>query len=71
MINSSIFDVIYHEHLSYFSLTPLEHLFSQNGIQIIDYEKLNFGASGPALRIFLANDYSIYKKYKNKKGISS
>ena len=62
MINSSIFDVIYHEHLSYFSLTPLEHLFSQNGIQIIDYEKLNFGASGPALRIFLANDYSIYKK---------
>ena len=67
MINSSIFDVIYHEHLSYFSLTPLDYLFKKNGIQMINYEKLTFGASGPAIRLYLANNISIYKQTKKIK----
>jgi len=36
MINKGLFDLIYHEHLSYFALTPLKFLFRKFGIKIID-----------------------------------
>jgi SAM-dependent methyltransferase len=61
MINKGLFDLIYHEHLSYFSLTPLKFLFQKFDIKIINYEKLNMGASGPAIRLFLSRNNSIYK----------
>lgn len=67
MVNKGLFDLIYHEHLSYFSLTPLIFLFEKFNIEIIDFEKINFGASGPALRIFLSKKYSKYKIYKKVK----
>ena len=54
MINKGLFDLIYHEHLSYFSLTPLKFLFEKFNIKIINFEKLDLGASGPAIRLFLA-----------------
>ena len=78
MIKKTLFDVVYHEHLSYFSLTPLLYLFNKFNIKIIDFEKINFGASGPALRVFLAKKNSKYKiskkvinqiKYEKKWGI--
>tara|TARA_Y100000590_G_scaffold449210_1_gene586992 strand:+ start:1242 stop:2477 length:1236 start_codon:yes stop_codon:yes gene_type:complete len=61
MIDKGLFDVIYHEHLSYFSLTPLKVLFNKFDIKIFDFEKINFGASGPAIRLFLAKNNSIHK----------
>ena len=61
MINKGLFDVIYHEHLSYFSLTPLKFLFEKFGMKIVNFENLNFGASGPAIRLYLAKKKSIYK----------
>jgi SAM-dependent methyltransferase len=60
MINKGLFDLIYHEHLSYFSLTPLKFLFRKFGIKIINFEKVNLGASGPAIRLFLTKNNSIY-----------
>ena len=60
MIDKGLFDLIYHEHLSYFSLTPLKYLFKKFNIKIINFEKLNLGASGPAIRLFLAKDKSKY-----------
>jgi len=78
MIKKTFFDIIYHEHLSYFSLTPLLYLFKKFNIKIIDFEKINFGASGPCLRIFLAKKNSKYEtskkvidqiKYEEKWGI--
>ena len=60
MINKGLFDLIYHEHLSYFSLTPLKFLFAKFGIKIINFEKVNLGASGPAIRLFLSKNNSIY-----------
>ena len=78
MIDEGLFDLIYHEHLSYFSLTPLKFLFAKYGIKIINFEKLNIGASGPAIRLFLAKNNSIYQtsskvlkqlKYENKWGV--
>ena len=67
MIDKGLFDVIYHEHLSYFSLTPLVYLFKKFNMEIINFEKINFGASGPALRVFLSkkdSKYEISKKVK-------
>ena len=64
MVNKCLFDLIYHEHLSYFSLTPLKFLFAKFNIKIINFEKLDMGASGPALRLFLARKNSIYKTAK-------
>jgi SAM-dependent methyltransferase len=78
MVNRGLFDLIYHEHLSYFSLTPLGFLFEKFGIKIINFEKLNLGASGPAIRLFLTKKDSVYKtsnkvieqiKYEKKWGI--
>ena len=61
MINKGLFDIIYHEHLSYLSLTPLKFLFEKYNIKIINFEKINFGASGPAIRLFLASKDCKYK----------
>ena len=64
MIDKGLFDLIYHEHLSYFSLTPLKFLFSKFDIKIVNFEKLNIGASGPAIRLFLAKNNSTHKVSK-------
>ena len=64
MINKGLFDLIYHEHLSYFALTPLKFLFKKFGIKIVNFERLNLGASGPAIRLFLAKNKSIYQSSK-------
>ena len=64
MINKGLFDLIYHEHLSYFALTPLKFLFEKFDIKIVDFERLDIGASGPALRLFLTKNTSLYKTSK-------
>ena len=61
MVNKGLFDLIYHEHLSYFALTPLKFLFGQFSIKIINFEKLDLGASGPAIRLFLTRNDSSYQ----------
>ena len=61
MINRGLFDLIYHEHLSYFALTPLKYLFKKFEIKIINFKKLNLGASGPSIRLFLAKNDSTYQ----------
>ena len=43
------FDTIYHEHLCYFSLTALDRLFRQHGLEIVDVERL--AIHGGSLRI--------------------
>lgn len=43
------FDTIYHEHLCYYSLTALDHLFRRHGLLIIDAERLD--VHGGSLRI--------------------
>ena len=45
------FDTVYHEHLSYFSLKPLMHLFSKFGMELFDAKK--FPVHGGTLRIYV------------------
>jgi novobiocin biosynthesis protein NovU/D-mycarose 3-C-methyltransferase len=43
------YDTIYHEHLSYFSLRPLERLFSEFGLQVIHVDRLQ--VHGGSIRV--------------------
>jgi hypothetical protein len=52
LIDRCEFDTIYHEHLSYFSLTALNQLFDRHGLSIQDVERL--AIHGGSLRIFVA-----------------
>lgn len=61
MIKKVFFDLIYHEHLSYFNLTSIKYLFRKFDFSLIDFDRIELGASGPALRIYLAKKNSIYK----------
>jgi hypothetical protein len=51
MVHENQFDTAYHEHYSYFSLTALDPLFCDNGLQIFDVEELT--THGGSLRIFV------------------
>ena len=53
MVEHCYFDTIYHEHLSYFGLTPLTRLFADYGLRAFQVERIEIGASGPALRLFV------------------
>jgi SAM-dependent methyltransferase len=53
MIDRCEFDTIYHEHLCYFSATALEHLFSEQGLEIIDLQRVPI--HGGSLRISAAH----------------
>jgi hypothetical protein len=40
MIDRCEFDTIYHEHLCYFSLGAIKHLFERHGLKLLDVERL-------------------------------
>ncbi len=52
LIDQTLFDTIYHEHLCYLSLTPMVPFFKRHGLEIFAAEKVPFGASGPAIRVW-------------------
>lgn len=52
LIDRCEFDTIYHEHLSYFSLTALKHLFDRHGMVIENVERLPI--HGGSLRVTIA-----------------
>ncbi|HEX8458782.1 MAG TPA: class I SAM-dependent methyltransferase [Pyrinomonadaceae bacterium] len=54
MIDRAEFDTIYHEHLCYFSLTALDHLFRRHGLVIRDVARLPI--HGGTLRIYAMKD---------------
>lgn len=52
LIEGLQFDTIYHEHLSYFSLKPLIHLFSRFGFEMFDVQRIP--VHGGSIRIFVS-----------------
>jgi len=52
MIDNTEFDTIYHEHLCYFSLTALDHLFRRHALVIEDVKRLLI--HGGTLRIYVS-----------------
>lgn len=51
MIKDNVFDNICHEHLCYYHLAPLEWLFEQNGLKLVDIEKNDINHSSYRLYI--------------------
>lgn len=51
MFENNAYDTIYHEHLSYFSINTLMHLFSTHGFDIVDLEFNPI--QGNSFRVFL------------------
>jgi len=51
IIQKGLFDTIYHEHLSYFSVMSLDILFKQNGLELFDIELIH--TKGGSLRGFV------------------
>ena len=54
LIERCEFDTVYHEHLCYFSLTALDHLFKRHGMILTDAERIPI--HGGSLRIFVTKD---------------
>jgi len=50
MIKFTQFDTIYHEHFSYLSLTAVNRIFEQNGLQVFDVQEIT--THGGSLRVF-------------------
>ena len=44
------FDTIYHEHLRFYALKPLVHLFKMHGMSVIDAERIH--AAGGSIRVY-------------------
>lgn len=53
LIDQTLFDTIYHEHLCYLSITPMTKFFEKFDLEIFSIERIPFGASGPAIRVFV------------------
>lgn len=54
------FDTIYHEHYSYFSLTSVQSIFNENGLDIFDVEEIQ--THGGSLRIYSQrSDFGIHE----------
>ncbi len=56
LIDQTLFDTIYHEHLCYLSLTPMVPFLKHFGLRVFDVERIPFGASGPAIRVFIQRE---------------
>jgi SAM-dependent methyltransferase len=51
LIEHAEFDTVYHEHLCYFSVTTLVRLFEQNGLCLVDADRIPL--HGGSLRLFV------------------
>lgn len=51
LIDRCEFDTIYHQHLCYFSVTSLNHLFANHGMVLVDVERTSI--HGGSLRLFV------------------
>jgi hypothetical protein len=53
LFENNCFDTIYHEHMSYLSLTPLKLAFGFADLEIFNVQKKEIGGSGPYLRVYV------------------
>jgi len=57
LIEQNEFDTIYHQHLCYFSVTALDHLFRRHGLFLNDLRRLPI--HGGSLRIYVGHEENV------------
>jgi SAM-dependent methyltransferase len=57
LIDHCEFDTIYHEHLCYFSVTALDHLFRRHGLYLNNLKRL--GIHGGSLRLYIGKQEEV------------
>lgn len=67
LLDKNEFDTIYHEHLSYFSITPLVQLFKKHNMQIHDVKRMSI--HGGSVRVFIKRINSGSKQQPSVKEI--
>ncbi len=67
LLEKNEFDTIYHEHMSYFSITPLVHLFKKHNMQIHDVKRMT--VHGGSIRVFVKRKDSATKPNSSVKEI--
>ena len=60
LMEKFLFDTIYHEHVSYFSVSSLDFLFRKNNMYIAKIERNNY--HGGSLRVYAIKDKQMYDK---------
>ena len=63
LLENKEFDTIYHEHLSYFSITPLVTLFRRHGMEVEDVKEV--GIHGGSIRVFIRKSGKQSNNVKN------
>ncbi|MFA6189468.1 MAG: class I SAM-dependent methyltransferase [Sulfuricurvum sp.] len=63
MINNMVFDFIYHEHLSYFSILPLMTFFKKFNMKLINLQEV--GTKGGSMRYFFAKEGSKWNVHQS------
>ncbi|MBI2474666.1 MAG: class I SAM-dependent methyltransferase [Candidatus Taylorbacteria bacterium] len=51
LVEQNLFDIVYHEHLCYYHLTPLVPFFSSIGLEVFDVRRME--VHGGSLRVFV------------------
>lgn len=62
LIDNCEFDTIYHQHLCYFSVTALDHLFRQHSLYLNDIR--HFPVHGGSLRLYVEHHEDVHESVK-------
>jgi len=58
LVDNLEFDTVYHEHLSYFALQPLEYLFAKHGLQVNDVDRVSLHGGSMILHVGRLNSHT-------------
>ncbi len=65
LLEKNLFDTLYHEHLSYFTLKTMSRLMERLGMEVFDADKTD--THGGSLRVFIQKKNGPHKKTDNVK----
>jgi SAM-dependent methyltransferase len=63
LIEQNLFDMIYHEHLCYYHITPLVPFFEKTGLRVFDVEHV--ATHGGSIRVYVGWDDSPHRTSEN------
>lgn len=58
LLDNLEFDTVYHEHLSYFALQPLDRLFAKHGLQVMDVDRVSLHGGSMILHVGRLNTHA-------------